>query len=396
MPLLRSWKIAVVGYGTAGQAASLFLAKQGHDLKVFEQAPVPGPVGAGFLLQPTGLAVLAQLGLHEQALLQGQRIESLHGSNTRGRQVMAMRYADHAPGCFGLGMSRGSLFSLLRDAYADADRIQVGSRMAGVEAEAGILIDERGERYGPFDLIVAADGAGSRLRASLPGLAKRDLVYPWGAVWCLLPAEDWAHVDTLQQRYAGAREMLGLLPVGRRADGDGRWLTFYFSLPGDQVNAFGAAALAHLRERVATLWPEAQPLLAGIDTPEQLQRARYRDVVMPVPYRGRVVFIGDSAHAMSPQLGQGVNMALLDAQSLANALAGHDDLAQVLRAHVRTRRRHLQVYQFLSRWLTPLFQSQHDGLAHLRDLAFGPLGRLPLARGQMLRILTGTKQSWWR
>ncbi|HKR76769.1 MAG TPA: NAD(P)/FAD-dependent oxidoreductase [Rhodanobacter sp.] len=389
-------RIAIVGYGAAGQAASLFLAGQGHRLSVFEQASAPGPVGAGFLLQPTGLAVLAQLGLHEQALAQGQRIEALHGCNQRGRQVMAMRYADHAPDCFGLGMSRGSLFALLRDAYAGAGDIHVGTRMVGVDAEAGILQDERGERHGPFDLVVAADGAGSRLRASLPGLARRDTVYPWGALWCLLSAEAWVHADTLQQRYAGAREMIGLLPVGCRADRAGRWLTFYFSLPGEQLDAFDAAALAHLRERVAILWPEALPLLAGIEAPEQLQRARYRDVVMPVPHRGRVVFLGDAAHAMSPQLGQGVNMALLDAQSLAAALAGHGELAVALHVHARTRRRHLQVYQAMSRWLTPLFQSPHDRLAQLRDIAFGPLGRLPLARGQMLRILTGTKRSWWR
>ncbi|MFK2930892.1 FAD-dependent oxidoreductase [Dyella agri] len=389
-------RIAIVGYGAAGQAASLFLAGQGHRLSVFEQAPAPGPVGAGFLLQPTGLAVLAQLGLREQALALGQRIEALHGCNPQGRQVMAMRYADHAPDCFGLGMSRGSLFALLRDAYADAGAIHVGMRMVSVDAESGILYDEHGDRHGPFDLIVAADGAGSRLRASLPRLARRDTIYPWGAVWCLLPAENWLHADTLQQRYAGASEMIGLLPVGRRADRKDRWLTFYFSLPGDQVDAFDAAALARLRERVEALWPEASPLLAGIDAPEQLQRARYRDVVVPVPYRGRVVFLGDAAHAMSPQLGQGVNMALLDAQSLAAALAEHDDLAQALQAHLRARRRHLQVYQFMSRWLTPLFQSRHDRLARLRDLAFGPLGRLPLARGQMLRILTGAKQGWWR
>lgn len=389
-------RIAIVGYGAAGQAASLFLAGQGHRLSVFEQAPAPGPAGAGFLLQPTGLAVLAQLGLHERALALGQRIEALHGCNPRGRPVMAMRYADHAPDCFGLGMTRGSLFALLRDAYAGAGGIRAGMRMVGVDADAGVLRDERGERHGPFDLVVAADGAGSRLRASLPGLARRDAVYPWGAAWCLLPAEDWAHADTLQQRYAGAREMIGLLPVGRRADRDGRWLTFYFSLPGEQLDRFDAAAVARLRGRVARLWPEAAPLLDGVEAPEQLQRARYRDVVMPVPYRGRVVFLGDAAHAMSPQLGQGVNMALLDAQALATALAAHADPAQALSAHARMRRRHLQVYQFMSRWLTPLFQSQHDRLAWLlRDLAFGPLGRLPLVRGQMLRILTGTKRSWW-
>jgi hypothetical protein len=56
----------------------------------------------------------------------------------------------------------------------------------------------------------------------------------------------------------------------------------------------------------------------------------------------------------------------------------------------------LAVYQRLSRWLTPLFQSERSTLAVLRDLGFGPLSRMPLARSQMLKILTGTKAAWWR
>jgi len=127
-----------------------------------------------------------------------------------------------------------------------------------------------------------------------------------------------------------------------------------------------------------------------------LNRARYRDVVLRSPVQGRVVFIGDSAHAMSPQLGQGVNMALLDAEALADAVAGHQHIDDALHQFQQQRRAHLAVYQRLSRWLTPLFQSERDGLARLRDLALGPLGRLPLARGQMLKILTGTKKAWWR
>jgi 2-polyprenyl-6-methoxyphenol hydroxylase and related FAD-dependent oxidoreductases len=389
------WHIAIVGYGAAGQAASLFLAEQGHRLSVFEQAAAPGPVGAGFLLQPTGLGVLARLGLHEQALAQGQRIERLHGCNVGGRRVMDMRYADHAADCFGLGLTRGSLFTLLRDAYADAAQIRTGACIEAIDADGRHLHDSVGERYGPFDLIVVADGAHSRLRASMPRLVRRQRTYPWGAMWCLLPADKWPDHDVLQQRYGGAREMIGLLPVGRRADCDGRWLTFYFSLPGEQVDAFDDAALARLRERVAVLWPEALSLLASIRVPQQLQRARYRDVVLHTPVQGRTVFIGDAAHAMSPQLGQGVNMALLDAQALADALATTGDIEAALQLYPRARRHHVAVYQQLSRWLTPLFQSERDGLARLRDIAFGPLGRMPLARGQMLKILAGMKTSWW-
>lgn len=387
--------IAIVGYGAAGQAASLFLSEQGHALSVFEQADSPGPVGAGFLLQPTGLGVLARLGLSEQVIAQGQRIERLYGCNANGHGVMDMRYSDHSPGCFGLGLTRGSLFSLMRDAWPDAAQLRVGIRIDRIDPEGKHLIDNLGNRYGPFDLIVVADGSNSRLRNSAPELVRQQALYPWGAMWSLLPAEHWPHLDTLHQRYGDTREMIGLLPVGQRADRDGRWLTFFFSLPGEQVDSFDGNSLVRMRDRIGLLWPQALPLLDCIREPAQLNRARYRDVVLRSPVNGRVVFIGDAAHAMSPQLGQGVNMALLDAEALSDALAGARDIGDALNTYPRLRRQHLAVYQQLSRWLTPLFQSDRTGLAGVRDACFGPLGRFPLARGQMLKILTGTKKAWW-
>ncbi|AZK88366.1 oxidoreductase [Xanthomonas oryzae pv. oryzae] len=71
----RALRIAVVGYGTAGQALAVLLGTDGHQLEVFERAPAPapGPVGAGFLLQPSGLQVLWNMGLLPQALAHGAR-----------------------------------------------------------------------------------------------------------------------------------------------------------------------------------------------------------------------------------------------------------------------------------------------------------------------------------
>lgn len=387
-------RIAIVGYGTAGQAAAIMLHAQGHVLTVFEQAPMLRPVGAGFLLQPTGLGVLARLGLHAVAFAQGQRIERLHGCNERGRMVMDMRYAHHAADSFGLGMTRGSLFNVLREAYPDAHAVYTGVCIDHIAQDGLSLFDTEGTCHGPFDLIVVADGAHSRLRRCAPNLLQRETLYPWGALWCLVPGDDWPYPDELRQRYAGTREMIGLLPVGRRVNHTGRWLTFYFSAPGDQVDAFDERGFEHLRERVSAIWPEASGLLQGIDSPQHLNRARYRDVVMRAPVHGRIVFMGDAAHAMSPQLGQGVNMALLDAEALAQALAASSGIGEALQAYAHRRRAHLSVYQRLSRWLTPLFQSERSALAIARDAAFGPLGRL--ARGQMLKILTGTKTAWWR
>jgi 2-polyprenyl-6-methoxyphenol hydroxylase-like FAD-dependent oxidoreductase len=214
-------------------------------------------------------------------------------------------------------------------------------------------------------------------------------------MWCLLPADGWPYTTELRQRYDDTHRMLGVLPVGTRPDRPGRWLTFYYSLGGSRIDAFGADDLATLQADVAALWPELAERTRAIIDPVQLNRARYRDVVLAEASRGRVVFIGDAAHGMSPQLGQGVNMALLDAEALADALRTHADVPRAFAHYARTRASHVAVYQRLSRWLTPLFQSDHAWLGALRDKAFGPLGRLPLARSEMLKILTGTKRGWF-
>jgi len=95
---------------------------------------------------------------------------------------------------------------------------------------------------------------------------------------------------------------------------------------------------------------------------------------------------------MSPQLGQGVNMALIDALALRDALRAEAAVDAAIAHYQRERRAHVRIYQFWSRWLTPLFQSERDFVARLRDLAFLPLGRLPGGRGQMLRVLSGLQR----
>jgi FAD-dependent urate hydroxylase len=137
-------RIGIVGYGTGGQAAALLLARDGHRVEVFEQAPQLGPVGAGFLLQPTGLAVLWQLGLLDETLRHGARVGRLFGETREGRAVMDMRYRDLDRRLFGLGMQRGALFALLDTAWQEARNVHCGRRIVGIDAEAGVLHDEHG------------------------------------------------------------------------------------------------------------------------------------------------------------------------------------------------------------------------------------------------------------
>ena len=145
---------------------------------------------------------------------------------------------------------------------------------------------------------------------------------------------------------------------------------------------------------VAAVWPEARDALADTSLPTGLAQARYRDAVHHSWFRQRAVLLGDAAHAMSPQLGQGVNMALLDALALRDTLRESDSLEVALQRYQTARRSHIGIYHFWSRWLTPLFQSEYDGWARLRDWVFHPMSRMPGARGQMLRVLSGTRRGW--
>jgi len=388
--------IGIVGYGTAGQAAALFLSRAGHRLRVFERAPALGPVGAGILLQPTGLAVLAELELLDGAVACGARVDRLIGHNLAGRRVMDMRYAQIDPQWSGLGLQRGALFELLNHAYAGADEIAKDCEIVDLDADAGTLRDARGQRHGPFDLLVIADGAASKLRAG-NGSVRRDRPYPWGALWCLCADARRRFDGELQQRYDRARRMAGVLPVGHLPGETAREdrVSFFWSLPQPTLQAWPTRDVAAWKEEVRGYWPEAAELLTHIERPEQLARASYRDAVLREPWRGRAVWIGDAAHAMSPQLGQGANLALMDALVLARTLERAADARVALPAYARERRRHVYIYQFISRWLTPLFQSEHDWAAWLRDLAFDPLGRMPGTRGEMLKVLSGIKRGWF-
>ncbi|MEA2847359.1 MAG: FAD-dependent urate hydroxylase [Rhodospirillaceae bacterium] len=379
--------VGVVGCGVAGQAASILLADAGHAVTVFERFAEPRPIGAGLLLQPTGLAVLRELGLADEAMAQGARVVGLEGRTQRGRSVLGLRYADLHPKAFGLGIRRSALFDLLHARLSRSPaKLVTGAEI--VDVAQGSVVDKQGVRHGPFDLVVIADGAHSALRARLMPAARAPL-YPWGCVWTTVP--DLAGLGAaglLRQRVHGTTVMMGLLPVGQGQ------MTMFWSLPVESLAPGQSIDLRTWRRTAGALWPEAAAMVDYAAAADDFTRATYRHVALPRWNDGPVLFIGDAAHGTSPQLGQGANLGLLDAHALFCALSESDDLAAALAVFARRRSSTVRFYRQASHLLTPFFQSRLAPLGWLRDAFMGVGCHLPGMRPLMGSTLAGTRRGW--
>jgi 2-polyprenyl-6-methoxyphenol hydroxylase-like FAD-dependent oxidoreductase len=423
-------RIAVVGAGVAGCAAALALARQGHEVHLIEAVAQPEPVGAGVLLQPTGQEVLRRLGLHEAIHAHGASVLRLWGDDPQGRTVLDMAYSEGSlPGYVrphGLGVQRGALMGLLWQAVRSSPvHWHCGHSVTGWDGtSAGVKLQFSesaaqasavpAELTSNMDVLVLANGSFSALRQHMP-VRQRARRFPWGALWCLLPepagvAGEPARAQ-LRQRYRAARQMLGLMPVGRAFTGSATpqpsqpaMTTFFWSLHERDLQAWQERPnLTTIKKDVLDLWPDVAPWLATLTDPDTLKVARYADVNMQPWHHGPVVAIGDCGHGMSPQLGQGANMALIDAWALAacigqtQAQAGcsTSDWPQALAHYSSRRRAHLRFYQAASRWMTPLFQSHQRAGPWLRDVFLPRMGRLPWVQAQGLATLSGVKGGWW-
>jgi 2-polyprenyl-6-methoxyphenol hydroxylase-like FAD-dependent oxidoreductase len=364
--------IAVAGCGPAGMAAALLLHRDGHRVVIFERFQTPRPLGSGIILQPTGMAVLRALGVAARVEANGARIDRLYGLSD-GATVLDVRYAALGEG-HGVGIHRATLFAALYDAVrAEGIPVETGRAIASIsEGECRTLAFEGGGQAGPFDLVIDALGAQSRLAAA------KALPLAYGALWASLdwPDEAGFEPNALQQRYRAASVMAGVLPIGTPPGALRPQAALFWSLRQDALEAWRKAGLKAWKADVVALWPQAAPLLEQIHDTEQLTFARYAHRTLARPAEPGLIHIGDAWHSTSPQLGQGANMALLDAWALALGLRGAAGVEAGLRRAVGLRRGHVRLYQTMSWLFTPVYQSDGRLVPLLRDKVAGPLSRL--------------------
>lgn len=376
-------KIGIVGAGTAGSTAAIVLARAGHDVTIHERVPTPGPVGAGLLMQPTGMSVLKKLGLDEVIRQRGARVERLHCVRRDGRNVFELAYE---PGTCGIGVHRGVLFETLFGAARDVANVVTGSTVTHLHSAGRrkTIVCDDGREHGPYDVVVVASGSRSTVVDDEPPI-RRVIPYPWGALWFVARTDNPQPV--LFQVLEGTQRMLGILPAGFGPHGSTPLVTVFWSIPVAEHDAIRRNGLDAFKALLSAHTPHAAPLVDQLSSMNEVLFSAYYDVRMPRWDVGPVVYIGDAGHAMSPQLGQGANIALADAQLLGEHI--HD-----LPGYSRRRRNYLRYYQFATRWLTPFFQGDHNWLAHARNIGMPLATRVPQFRTFMIRTMSGLVTTW--
>lgn len=375
-----SYSIGISGAGIGGLALAILLKKSGHNPEIFERFDTAKPVGSGLVIQPVGQTVLNEIGVGKSVTSMGTKLTRMYGTTDTGKTVLDVLYdRSGAQTTYGLAIQRHSLFSALYNAAQNLGiPIHTDCEVKGTSDQSFVLMD--GRQTPSFDLLVDSSGA----KSTLSPLSQKQL--PFGAIWATVKwAETTGLPDTqLTQRYQAARHMIGVMPSGRQSKEDPLSATLFWSLPANGYDDWRANGLDRWKQKACDLWPEISKFVEQIESIDDFTMAQYSHGTLRKPWKDRLVFIGDAAHRASPQLGQGANMALLDAWSLTQALnnVGPDEAGA---RYAAIRRWHVRMYQLASWAFTPMYQSHSHLLPFLRDQIFYPVSCIP----PLPRMLTG-------
>lgn len=351
-------RIGIIGAGIGGLVAAAALQGDGHDVRVYERREDSGALGAGLTLFGNALAALDTVGL-------GELVRSV-SSLALGRLRSGQR---HPSGHWLLSLPPSETPGVRSLHRADLHRALVQhlrpgtirlSAVASVAADGAPVVHVDGEEH-PVDLVIAADGIRSDARARW-GL-DRGIRYAGYTAWRGITTTAGHLADEAGETWGrGAR--FGIVPL---PDDRVYWFATHQTPPGGTDDD----VLATLHSLFGNWHAPIGALLAATPPEAVLRHDIYDLVALPASFvHSRGVLLGDAAHAMTPDLGQGAGQAIEDAATLALLLRGasRQHLEGALTRYGRLRRPRTRGLWRQSRLTGRIGQAAHPATATLRDV----------------------------
>jgi 2-polyprenyl-6-methoxyphenol hydroxylase-like FAD-dependent oxidoreductase len=325
----------IAGAGFAGLTAACALAQRGWSVRVHERGERLRTTGAGIYIYENGLRVLEAVGACDEAIA-GANPAHRREVRDEGDRLISVHHWDASVRAFSIVRQR-VINALTAAASRAGVEIVTGSAVAGARANGELLLAD-GRRLAA-DLVVAADGSNSRVRDCLGLLAQRRLL-PDGAIRLLIEkteAERTSEEGSKTVEYwSGSRRLL-YTPC---SDTD-----VYIALT--MLDSDLSARRVPLdRAEWTRSFPRLGPLIARLD--DDARYDRFEVIRLKRWSAGKVALIGDAAHALPPNLGQGGGFAMMNALSLAVYLDRHADVADALARWEREERPRTEHIQRLS------------------------------------------------
>lgn len=315
-------RIAIIGAGIAGLCLAKGLHLIGWTVDIYEQAPEIKPLGAGLSLSANALKALHRLGLYQPVIDHAQPIHRLSVLDEHGNVLQSTDHdgADRGDGLMDLVvLHRGELQEAL-SSQLPSGIIRTGTECVGAHpaSDDRVHLEFKNGRNITADIVFACDGIHSVHRKSLfPDARERFAHYTcWRAIADHRPT---AMESTHLSESWGAGIRFGLAPL---RDGRVYWFACSSaSRPDDpKLAKLNLAALQHMFSNFHSPIPE----VLARTRPDAVIRTDIFDVdPLPSFVKGRVVLLGDAAHAVTPDLGQGAGLAIEDAAVLASLLGRH-------------------------------------------------------------------------
>lgn len=317
----KQLKILIVGTGIGGAAAATALARAGAQVHAIDIKPETPTAGTGICLMANTMRAVAALGLDEACRARGFGLKNYREMDFSGKQLNCNPMP---PGC---GMKRHDLAEVLEGGAVRAGALlEKGVTVVSIsDGSDGVVVAFSNGKEARYDFVIAADGAYSKLRDQFFG-REHAATFVGQSCWRFSAARP-EDVDGLTIYRSPKHVTVGAIPTGP----DSSYL-FVLENSTEPLKLTDEESLSLLRQRLADFTaPTVRAAIDAIQSADQLLFRPFDGTFVPAPWnRGRIVLMGDAAHAPTPQLTSGGGMAIEDAVVMGEAVRDTDSVEHAL------------------------------------------------------------------